>query len=191
MSSSPPASQDGARARWISAAGWLIILVSAGAALLPLIGPAAGALVIGGMLILAGLIELLAGTKRRQTRNLAMLAGGITIGAGFLFLTDQATQFAPTLIIIAGWLFLRSITLAIACARETGSVRFWTGLAAATDFILAVVTVVGLSAAVLVISLFGRTEPMIAQFAWVLAISFVATGGMLVEVARCARSEGV
>jgi len=42
-----------------------------------------------------------------------------------------------------------------------------------------------------VISLFGATEQMVAQFAWVLAISFVATGAMLLEVARCARSGDV
>ena len=41
----------------------------------------------------------------------------------------------------------------------------------------------------LVISLFGATEPMVARFAWILAISFVATGSMLLEVARCARRE--
>jgi hypothetical protein len=106
-------------------------------------------------------------------------------------MTAQAAQFVPMLIIVAGWLFLRSVTLAIATGRETGSLRFWTGLAAAADFILAVVLTVGLSAAVLVISLFGPTQPMVAQFAWVLAISFVATGAMLIEVARCARFEDV
>jgi ABC-type Mn2+/Zn2+ transport system permease subunit len=191
MPSRPDDHQDRARARRIAAAGWFIIALSAGAALLPLIGPAQGALVIGAMLVLAGLAELLAGTMRHQTRMLAMLAGVITVVAGLLFSTDQATMFAPTLIIIAGWLFLRSLTLAIASARETGSVRHWTGLAAAADFILAVVLAVGLSAAVLVISLFGPTQPMIAHFAWILAISFVATGSMLLEVARCARREDV
>jgi hypothetical protein len=172
-------------------AGWFIILLSAGAALLPVVGPAGGAFIIGAMLILAGLAELFAGAARHQARRLAMLAGAITIAAGMLFLTDQASQFAPSLIIIAGWLFLRSITLGISTARETGSLQFWTGLAALADLILAIVVAIGFSAAILVISLFGPTEPMIAQFAWVLAISFVATGTMLLEVARCARREDV
>ena len=191
MTTPQPVSPDRARAGRIAAAGWLIILLSAGAAVLPVIGPAGGALVIGAMLVLAGLIELFAAAVRHQTRTLAMLAGAITVAAGLLFLTDQAAQFAPTLIIIAGWLFLRSLTLALASARETGSVRHWTGLAAVADFVLAMVVTIGLSVAALVISLFGRTEPMVAHFAWILAISFVATGGMLLEVARCARREDV
>lgn len=173
----------------IAIAGWLIIALAGGAAALPLLSPAQGALVIAGMLGLAGVIEILAGMERQQTRKLAMLAGIITLVAALLFFSDQATKFAPTVIIIAGWLFLRSVTLAIACALEFGSVKFWTGLAAAADFILAVVLAVGFSAATLVISLFGATEQMVAQFAWVLAISFVATGAMLLEVARCARRE--
>ena len=107
-----------------------------------------------------------------------------------LFTTDQATKFAPTLLIIAGWLFLRSVTLAAACALEHGSVQFWTGLAAGVDFLLAFLLAVGFSAATLVLSLFGATPQMIAQFAWVLAVSFLTTGAMLLEVAKCARRKG-
>lgn len=191
MSKTPTLPQDRGPARRIAAAGWFIILLSAGAALLPLLGSAGGAMLIGAMLVVAGLTEVAAGSVRHQARGLAMLAGAITTAAGLLFATDVATKFAPTLIIIAGWLFLRSVTLAIATKLETGSLRFWTGLAAAADFILAVVVAVGLSAATLVISLFGATQPMIAQFAWILAVSFVATGVMLLEVARCARREEV
>lgn len=146
-------------------------------------------MIVGTMLVLTGLIETFAGFQRRQTRNLAILAGVATVVAGLLFTTDQAAKFAPTLFIVAGWLFTRSLILAIASKLEYGSVRLWTGLAAAADFILALVLAVGFSAATLVISLFGATQPMIAQFAWVLAISFVATGLMLLEVASCARRE--
>lgn len=173
----------------IAIAGWLIIALAGGAAVLPLVGSAQGALIIAAMLGLAGLIETLAATQRQQARKLAMLAGIITFGAALLFLSDQATNFAPTVIIIIGWLFLRGFTLAIASALEVGSVRPWTGLAAGVDFLLAVVLTVGFSAATLVISLFGPTQPMVAQFSWILAISFIATGAMLLEVAKCARRE--
>lgn len=178
---------DRAGATRIAALGWCVILVSAGAAILPLVTPARGALLIGGMLILAGVAELFAGMIRHQTRKLAMLAGAITIFAGLLFASEQGTKFAPTLIIVAGWLFLRSLTLGLAAVLERGSVRNWMGVAAAADFILAVLVAIGLSAASLVISLFGPTQPMVAHFAWVLAISFVATGTMLLAVAHCAR----
>jgi uncharacterized membrane protein HdeD (DUF308 family) len=177
------------RARWIGFAGWLIIILSAGTASLPLLGLAEGAAVIGGLLILAGFVEILAGSLRQQTRTLAMLAGTITIAAGLLFSTEPATKFMSTLIIIGGWLFLRSIVLAIAAFLEFGSVRFWTGLSAMADFILAMVVTVGISISALVVSLFGPTPPLIAHFAWILAISFVATGSMLLGVASCARRE--
>lgn len=189
MTESPAGSQT--ISRRIAMAGWLIIALAGGAAALPILGPAQGAIVIGGMLVLAGLIEVFAGAQRMQTRKLAMLAGVVTIFAGLLFTTDQATKFAPTLFIIAGWLFLRSLTLAAACALEYGSVKFWIGLAASVDFLLAFVLAVGFSAATLVISLFGATQQMVAQFAWILALSFLATGGMLLEVAKCAKREDV
>jgi uncharacterized membrane protein HdeD (DUF308 family) len=177
------------RARWIGLAGWLVLILSVGTASLPLLGPSQGAAVIGVLLILTGFVELLAGTLRQQTRTLAMLAGAITIAAGLLFSTEPATKFMPTLIIIAGWLLLRSLVLAIAAALEFGSVRFWTGLSALADFILAMVVIAGISISALIVSLFGPTPPLIAHFAWILAISFVATGSMLLEVASCARRE--
>jgi uncharacterized membrane protein HdeD (DUF308 family) len=177
------------RAHWIAAAGWVIIMLAAGAVALPLISPTQGALVIGAMLLIAGLIEASAALFRRQTKKLALIAGVITVIAGLLFSTDQAAKFAPTIIIIAGWLLLRAVTLGIATTLENGSLRLWTGLAAIADLFLAFLLAVGLSASVLVISVFGATEPMIAGFAWILAISFVATGSMLLEVAKCTRRE--
>jgi hypothetical protein len=35
--------------------------------------------------------------------------------------------------------------------------------------------------------LFGPTPAIVATFAWILALSFVATGLLLLEVASCAR----
>lgn len=178
-----------ARSHWIGAAGWFIVGLAAGAAALPFLGPSQAAAVIGGLLIVAGLIEIGGGMLRQQSRGLAMLAGVITVIAGLLFSTEQASQFVPKLIIISGWLFLRSLVLAAATLREGGSVRFWTGLSAAVDFILALLLFAGVSVAALIVVLFGPTQPMIAHFAWILAISFVATGTMLLEIASCARRE--
>ena len=183
-----PASALPARAKWIASAGWFILLLSAGSALLPLVGRAAGATIIGILLVLAGLAELFAGNLRHETRRLAMLAGGITTLAGVLFATESSTHFLSTLTIIAGWLFLRSLVLMLAARLEQGSVRTWTGLAALTDLVLALILAVGLSIATLIVSLFGATAPMIASFAWVLAASFIATAMLLLEVASCARA---
>ena len=182
-----PATDLPGRAKWIAAAGWSILLLSAGSALLPLYGKAHSSLIIGTLLVIAGLIEILAGTLRHETRRLSMLAGAITVLAGILFATDNATHFLSMLSIIAGWLFLRSLVLILAARLERGSVRTWTGIAAATDLVLALLLAVGLSIATLVVALFGATPPMIASFAWILAASFIGTAMLLLEVASCAR----
>ncbi len=176
------------RAKSIAAAGWFILLLSAGSALLPLYGKDHSSLIIGTLLVLAGLTEIFAGTLRHETRRLAMLAGALSVVAGVLFATDNSTHFLSTLSIIAGWLFLRSLVLIRAAWLERGSVRTWTGIAAATDLVLALLLGVGLSIATLVVSLFGATPPMIASFAWILAASFIATAMLLLEVASCARA---
>jgi hypothetical protein len=175
------------RAKWIARAGWFILLLSAGSALLPLYGKAHGSAIIATLLVLAGVTEIFAGSLRHETRRLAMLAGAITTLAGILFATGSATHFLSTLSIIAGWLVLRSIVLALAARLEHGSVRGWTALSAATDFVLALVVAVGLSIATLIVALFGATAPMIASFAWILALSFIATAMLLLEVASVAR----
>ena len=72
---------------------------------------------------------------------------------------------------------------------EHGSVRMWTGLSAAMDLALALILTIGLSIANLVVTLFGATPRLIASFAWVLALSFVINGLMLLEVASVARQE--
>ena len=175
------------RARWIATSGWFILLLSAGSALLPLYGKTHGSAIIATLLVLAGITEIFAGSLRHETRRLAMLAGAITTVAGILFATGSATHFLSTLSIIAGWLFLRSVVLILAARLERGSVRGWTALSAATDLVLALVLVVGLSIATLIVTLFGATPPMIASFAWILALSFIATAMLLLEVASVAR----
>ncbi|MCY7270991.1 MAG: hypothetical protein LH485_02900 [Sphingomonas bacterium] len=177
-----------ARAKWIATAGWFILLLSAGSALLPLYGKTHSSVIIGTLLVLAGATEIFAGSLRHDTRRLSMLAGAITALAGILFAAESSTHFLSTLTIIAGWLFLRSIVLMLAARFNRGSVRTWTGLAALTDLVLAAILAVGLSIATLIVSLFGATPPMIASFAWVLAASFIATAMLLLEVAACARA---
>ncbi|MCY7279828.1 MAG: hypothetical protein LH610_02850 [Sphingomonas bacterium] len=177
-----------ARAKWIATAGWFILLLSAGSALLPLYGKTHSSMIIGTLLVLAGATEIFAGSLRHDTRRMSMLAGAITALAGILFAAESSTHFLSTLTIIAGWLLLRSIVLMLAARLIHGSVRTWTGLAALTDLVLAAILAVGLSIATLIVSLFGATPPMIASFAWVLAASFIATAMLLLEVAACARA---
>lgn len=176
------------RAKFIATAGWFILLLSAGSALLPLYGKTHSSVIIGTLLVLAGATELVAGRLRHRARRLSMLAGALTILAGILFVTESSTHFLSILTIVAGWLFGRSIVLMLAARIESGSVRTWTGIAALTDLVLALILAVGLSIATLVVSLFGATSPMIASFAWVLAASFIATAMFMLEIAASARA---
>lgn len=174
------------RARGIRVAGFSIILLSAGAALLP-VEKGISAQVIGALLLAAGLIEMVAGSLRRETRIPAMSAGGITALAGLLFVVDQEARFIPTVNIVIAWLVLRSIALALTSPSTGGSVRRWTIIAAVTDVVLAGVLLIGLSLSTLVIVLFGPTPAMVASFSWIVALSLVATGVLLLEIASCER----
>jgi uncharacterized membrane protein HdeD (DUF308 family) len=175
------------RARLIAVAGIAVILLGTGAALLPAAEEVSGPTVIGLLLLAGGLIEIFAGSLRRQVRPYAMAAGGVTTLAGLLFILNPTTHFFPTVTLVIAWLIARSLILAYASRHTGGSVRTWTGLSAGMDFLLAVLLIAGLSIATLIVSIFGPTQPLIASFAWVLAASFVVTGTLLLEVASCER----
>lgn len=176
------------RARLIMAAGILIVLLSAGAALLPFAERIPGANVVGSLLLAAGLVETLAGTQRNDSRVFAMLSGVITAVAGLFLVLSPMTHIFPTLYLVAAWLILRSLALMAASTRCGGSVRMWTWVSAATDLGLALIVLAGISIATLIVGLFGPTPEVIASFAWVLALSFVVNGALLLEIASCLRA---
>lgn len=171
----------------IAAAGVAIILLSAGSFLLPAAEGVRGSGVIGLLLLAAGVIEGLAGSLRQEVKPYAIAAGGVTAVAGLLFIANPTRQFFPTVTVVIAWLVLRSLILAVASRRASGSVRTWISLSAGMDILLALLLMAGLSIATLIISLFGPTPQLIASFSWVLAASFVVTGTLLLEVASCQR----
>jgi hypothetical protein len=181
---------DLARVRGLRVAGIAIILLGAGAALLPA-GKTIPSDMIGGLLIAAGLIETVAGSLRREARSFAMAAGGVTAFAGLLFLLNPETHFFPTVVPIIGWLLVRSVILVGALSESRGSVRTWTALSAGMDFLLAMLLIAGLSISTIVINVFGPTRELIASFAWILSASFVVNGLMLLEVAGGEREAAV
>ena len=142
------------------------------------------------MLIAAGLVELLAGSQRRQVKSLAMAAGAVTILAGILFLISPVAHIARLVNLIIGWLLIRSVILFLTAKQTSGSVRTWTIISAATDFALAAILTAGLSIGTLIVLLFGPTEQMVASFAWVLALSFVLNGLLQLEISGCERDTG-
>jgi len=172
------------RARALRVAGVAIMLLGVGSALLPA-GKTIPSAIIGGLLIAAGLIEMVAGSLRQSVRVMAMAAGGVTALAGLLFVINPETHFSPTVTPIIAWLLLRSLILAASATETAGSVRRWTALSAGMDFLLAVLLIAGLSISTIVVSIFGPTRELVATFAWVLAASFVVNGLLLLEVASC------
>src|SRR5438552_6224985 len=177
---------DRRRVRALRVAGFAIILLGAGAALLPA-GKTIPSDMIGGLLVAAGLIETVAGSLRREVRSFAMAAGVVTALAGLLFVLNPETHFFPTVWPIVGWLALRGLILGAEAVETRGSVRTWTALSAGMDFLLAMLLLTGLSVSTIVVSVFGPTRELVAAFAWVLAASFVVNGLMLLEVASCER----
>ena len=175
---------DRNRARGIRAAGVAIILLAAGAALLPA-GKTISSDMIGGLLIAAGLIEAVAGSLRREVRPFATAAGAVTAIAGLVFIINPETHFFPTVAPVIAWLILRCLILAVASSESEGSIRIWTGISAGVDLVLAVLLITGLSISTFVISIFGPTREMVATFAWVLAASFLTNGLLLLQVASC------
>jgi uncharacterized membrane protein HdeD (DUF308 family) len=174
------------RVRALRVAGIAIIVLAAGAALMPA-GKTIAADMIGGLLIAAGLIETVAGSLRKEARPFAMAAGIVTALAGLLFILDPETHFFPRVVPIIAWLLLRSLILLGALTETRGSVRRWTAISAALDFLLGVLLITGLSISTIVISVFGPTRELVASFSWILAASFVVNGLMLLEVASCER----
>jgi hypothetical protein len=175
---------DVTRARALRVAGVLIILLGVAAAVLPAEKTISSDM-IGGLLIAAGLIEIV-GSLRHRTRLFAMAAGVVTALAGVLFVMNPDTHLFPRVWPIIGWLLIRSLILGAATVETGGAVRLWTAFSAGMDFLLAALLITGLSISTIVVSLFGPTPELIATFAWILAASFAVNGLMLLQVASCA-----
>ena len=180
---------DQTRKSVIRIAGILIVMLALGAALLPLERGLPGRLVVGYLLIAAGTIELFAALARRIHKPTAAIAGAATVLAGARLVLDPSAGFFPVLNLVILWLVVRAAALAVAASRSSDPLRNWFILAGATDFLLAVLLLSGLPIALVVAGLFGPTSEIIATFAWILAISFVATGALLIAVAPIEASE--
>ncbi len=167
----------------------LIILLAFGAALLPMERSLEGRLVVGWLLFAAGMVELIAALARRIHRPSASIAGAATALAGLRLVLDPGAGFFPVLNLVILWLVVRAAAQAFAAIRSRGSLQNWFLLAAAIDLLLAVLLLSGMPIALVVWGLFGRTSEIVATFAWVLAISFVAAGATLIVVAPAEAEE--
>jgi uncharacterized membrane protein HdeD (DUF308 family) len=182
----PPLDRVRNPAALIKWAGIFIIILGAGAALLPTLG-SIGMPAVGALLMVAGTVEMIAARLRSEARLTAVLAGLITVCAGLLLMVTPVPGFLRSVTIITVWLIARSILLAITTRAARGRARLWLGLSAATDLVLGLSLLTGLSISTLFVTLFGESPQLVVGFSWILALSFVATGTMLLEVAGCER----
>ena len=174
---------DQARKHIIRIAGFLILLLALAAAILPAERGMPGRIIVGGLLLAAGVIELAATLARRIHKPSAAIAGATTVLAGIRLLADPNAGFFPVLNMVILWLVVRAAALAFAASRCRPPLQGWFMLTAATDFLLAVMLLAGLPIALIVAGLFGPTSEIIATFSWILAVSFVATGAFLIAAA--------
>lgn len=181
---------DQARKHIIRIAGFLILLLAVVAALVPAEPKMPGRMVVGSLLLAAGVIELVATAARRIHKPSAAIAGAATVLAGFRLVVDPNAGFFPVLNMVILWLIVRSAALAYAAMRCRPPLQGFFILSGATDFLLAVLLLAGLPIALVVAGLFGQTSEIIETFAWVLAASFVATGVLLIAAAPAEASEG-
>lgn len=177
----PPAARR--NSRFLAAAGIVILFVGLGAALLPVLDPLATAQIIGGMMIVAGAVEAAAGTLRRRNGLASLFPGLVTILAGALFATGRFDNFLAAVQLVIGWLALRSAVLLLAGFEVSSRVRYWTFVSAGSDLALAAIFFAGLSASTFSIALFGLSLDVVRGFAVVLAVSFVTTAMLLIEIA--------
>lgn len=168
----------------IRAAGLAVILASAVAALLPAPDFDNGPMIVGGLMFIVGLFEILGNLLRVTGRRAGIAAGLASVCAGVLIFAQPVTSFVTTVYVLIAWLLMRGLLLSFSAIENAGPVRRATMLAAAMDFLLAAIVWTGLTASALVIALFGPTKPIIADFAWILALSFVSAGLLLVKIAN-------
>lgn len=171
------------RALVIRVAGVLVGLLGAGALLLPWLDVAQSSRLVGYLMLGSGSLEVVAGLVRRHERIPAIAAGAVTAAAGLLLVLDPRS-FLPVLNIVIAWLLLRSAILVFAALQCDSFPRRWTFLAAGVDFLLALLLIAGLQISLLVIGIFGPSTTIVSSFAWVLAISFLATGALLLGSAQ-------
>jgi uncharacterized membrane protein HdeD (DUF308 family) len=174
---------DRNRSLLIGAAGGTIIAIALAAALLPLAEGLPARRVIGWMLLAAGLLELGAGMLRWCHRPAALVAGAATLLAGVRLLVENVNFFELLNLVIL-WLVVRAAALGYAAFRSRQAVGPWLALSAGTDLLLGIALLAGLPIAYLVVGLFGPTRPIVATFAWVVGLSFVANGAFLLATAR-------
>jgi uncharacterized membrane protein HdeD (DUF308 family) len=161
-------------------------LLAAAALLLPIVQWAPKGGLVGWLLLLAGMWEFVFGWKRGPdpVGNAAMGSGLITGLAGLLFVANPLSGYFPVANVVVAWLLLRGFWMLFMARRVRGDRLWpWLALTGAADVLLGFVLIIGIQVAALVVTLFGPTPEVIANFALILAASLFVTGVSQVGIA--------
>ena len=175
------------------ASGLFTILLAAIAMLLPLVDWAPRGGLVGWLLVLAGGAELAFGMARRPepAGDAAMVGGLLTAAAGLILVLDPLAGYFSVANVVMGWLLARGAAILLMAWRvRAASLRAWLVFSGAVDLLLGIAVALGLSLSMLVLTLFGPTREIVAQFSLILAASFLATGIAQVMMAREIRLRG-
>jgi uncharacterized membrane protein HdeD (DUF308 family) len=176
--------------KWTLASGVFTLLLAAAAFLLPVAETVPKGGVVGWLLLLAGLAEFTFGWKRGLDRigKAAVGSGAITALAGLLFVANPLADYFPVANVVMAWLLVRgSWVLAMGMKARSDRLGLWLVLSGAVDVLLGILLLVGLQLAVFVIAVFGPTREVVAQFALILAFSFIFAAVSQIAVARLER----
>ena len=170
--------------RWTLASGLFTILLGAAALLLPLVESAPKGGLVGWLLFLAGISEFAFGRKRGfdAVGKAAMGSGLVTGLSGLLFVTNPLSGYFSVANVVVAWLLLRGSWMLIMALRTRGY-RPWLALSGVADVLLGLVLILGLQVAALVVTFFGPTPEVVAQFALILTASLLVTGVSQVAIA--------
>jgi uncharacterized membrane protein HdeD (DUF308 family) len=187
--------QDRRHPRWLwtLGSGLLTIAIAVVAFFLPDIHVVSSSVIVGGLLLVAGLAELAFGSKRGWdvVGTAAAWSGIITAAAGLLFVLKPSTAYFQVANAVTLWLLARGIFMLV-MAWRTGEVRCggWMALTGLADLTLGGILIAGLPVTALVVNMFGPTPEVVARFALILAVSFAIAGISQVAIALDQRGGG-
>jgi uncharacterized membrane protein HdeD (DUF308 family) len=171
---------------WTLGSGFLTIALAAVAFFLPDIHVVSSSVIVGALLLGAGLAELAFGSKRGWdvVGTAAAWSGIITAAAGLLFVLKPSTAYFQVANAVTLWLLVRGIFMLVMGWR-TGDLRCggWMALTGFADLVLGGILIAGLPVTALVVNMFGPTPEVVARFALILAVSFAVAGIAQVAIA--------
>jgi uncharacterized membrane protein HdeD (DUF308 family) len=171
---------------WTLGSGVLTLLIALVAVFLPDIHIVSSSVIVGGLLLVAGLAELAFGSKRGWdvVGTAAAWSGIITAAAGLLFVLKPSTAYFQVANAVTLWLLARGIFMLV-MAWRTGDLRCggWMALTGLADLTLGAILIAGLPVTALVVNMFGPTPEVVARFALILAVSFAVAGISQIAIA--------